>query len=70
MSFFSEATGIQRSAVIGLVVVLLAFSALANIGGQLLVRRRRGSGQTFAEQDDVLPDFGPDADPDPETVPA
>jgi phosphate transport system permease protein len=39
VSFFSEATGVQRSAVIGLVVVLLAFTAIANIGGQLLLRR-------------------------------
>jgi phosphate transport system permease protein len=54
VSFFSEATGIQRSAVIGLVVVLLAFSALANIGGQLLLRRRRGGSQRLAEQDDDL----------------
>ncbi len=63
VNFFSEATGIQRSAVIGLVVVLLAFSALANIGGQLLLRRHRGGGQTFAEQDDVLPDLEPEGVP-------
>jgi phosphate transport system permease protein len=37
---FADAVGTQRSAVIGLVVVLLAFTALANIGGQYLLRRR------------------------------
>jgi phosphate transport system permease protein len=68
VSFFSEATGIQRSAVIGLVVVLLAFSALANIGGQLLLRRRKGGGQSFAAYDDDLTDLGTGTEP--ETVPA
>lgn len=57
---FSEATGIQRSAVIGLVVVLLAFSALANIGGQLLLRRRRGREQGFSGRDGLLPDLEPE----------
>jgi phosphate transport system permease protein len=40
VNYFSDAVGIQRSAVIGLVVVLLAFTALANIGGQYFLRRR------------------------------
>lgn len=40
VSFFSEATGQQRSAVIGLAVLLFAFTALANVGGQLLLGRR------------------------------
>jgi phosphate transport system permease protein len=42
VNYFSEAVGIQRSAVIGLVVVLLAFTAVFNIGGQILVRHRPG----------------------------
>ena len=42
VSFFDEATGVQRSAVIGLAVVLLAFTTVTNIGGQILVRRRSG----------------------------
>jgi phosphate transport system permease protein len=37
---FSGAAGIQRSAVIGLVLVLFAFTAVANIGGQYFLRRR------------------------------
>jgi hypothetical protein len=61
VSFFSEATGIQRSAVIGLVVVLLAFSAVANIGGQLLLRRHRGRGR--AGTDDDISDIEPEAVP-------
>jgi phosphate transport system permease protein len=40
VNFFAGAAGLQRSAVIGLVVVLLAFSALANIGGQCLLRSK------------------------------
>jgi phosphate transport system permease protein len=43
VNFFAGSTGIQRSAVIGLVVVLLAFTALANIGGQYLLRHRAGT---------------------------
>ena len=65
VSFFSEATGVQRSAVIGLVVVLLAFTALANIGGQLLLRRRRGGGQSFTAYDDDLADPAPGPSPKP-----
>ncbi len=42
---FADAVGTQRSAVIGLVVLLLAFTALANIGGQYLLRRRPGAGR-------------------------
>ena len=61
---FSEATGIQRSAVIGLVVVLLVFSAFVNIGGQLLVRRRRRRDESHAGPDDIL------TEAEPETVPA
>jgi phosphate transport system permease protein len=37
---FAGAAGIQRSAVIGLVVVLLLLTALANIAGQYLLRQR------------------------------
>ncbi len=37
---FSEAIGNQRSAVIGLVVVLLALTVLVNVGGQWFLRRR------------------------------
>jgi ABC-type phosphate transport system permease subunit len=40
VNYFAGAAGIQRSAVIGLVVVLLAFTTLANIGGQYLLRQR------------------------------
>jgi phosphate transport system permease protein len=42
VSYFSEAAGIQRSAVLALVVVLLAFTAIVNIGGQYLLRHRPG----------------------------
>src|ERR1700689_5186962 len=56
VSFFSEATGVQRSAVIGLVVVLLAFTAIANIGGQLLLRRRGAREYGYSPDDDLLPD--------------
>ena len=45
VSYFDEATGVQRSAVIGLAVVLLAFTTVTNIGGQILVRRRGGGYQ-------------------------
>jgi phosphate transport system permease protein len=48
VSFFSEATGVQRSAVIALAVVLLAFTTVTNIGGQLLIRR---GGHTFSRPD-------------------
>jgi phosphate transport system permease protein len=54
VNFFSESTGIQRSAVIGLVVVLFAFTAVVNIGGQLLLRRRGTSPPRVAQPDDVL----------------
>ena len=40
INYFGDAVGIQRSAVIGLVLVLFAFTALANIGGQMFLRRR------------------------------
>lgn len=63
VSFFSEATGVQRSAVVGLVVVLLAFAAVANIGGQLLLRRHRGRGRSHAGPDNVLSDTEPEAVP-------
>jgi phosphate transport system permease protein len=55
VNFFSEASGIQRSAVIGLVVILLAFTALANIGGQFLLRARKSTGSRFDEPDEALP---------------
>jgi phosphate transport system permease protein len=51
VSFFSEATGVQRSAVIALAVVLLAFTTVTNIGGQLLIRR---GGRTFSRPDQGL----------------
>ena len=63
VSFFDEATGVQRSAVIGLAVVLLVFTTVTNIGGQLLVRRRGGSRRQ------ALPDQGV-ALTDAEVVPA
>ncbi|MGO8863491.1 MAG: phosphate ABC transporter permease subunit PstC [Acidimicrobiales bacterium] len=53
--FFSEASGLQRSAVIGLVVVLLAFTAVANIGGQLLLRPRRSRGHERDEPEEATP---------------
>jgi phosphate transport system permease protein len=56
ISFFSEAIGVQRSAVIGLVVVLLVFTALANIGGQLLIRGRSSKGHEAALPDDLITD--------------
>jgi phosphate transport system permease protein len=41
VNFFGEASsGLERSAVFALVVVLLGLSALVNAGGQLLLRRR------------------------------
>ena len=56
VNYFSEAAGIQRSAVIGLVVVLLAFTAVFNIGGQFLLRHRPGR-QVDAFSDDALPEI-------------
>jgi ABC-type phosphate transport system permease subunit len=56
VSFFSEATGVQRSAVIGLAVVLLAFTTVTNIGGQLLLRRRGGQTRGLSAPDALLPD--------------
>jgi phosphate transport system permease protein len=55
VNFFSESSGIQRSAVIGLAVVLLAFTAAANIGGQLLLRPRRSRGHERAEPQELVP---------------
>jgi phosphate transport system permease protein len=40
---FGDALGLQRSAVIALVLVLLLLSALVNVGGQWLLRRRSKS---------------------------
>ena len=40
VNYFSDAVGLQRSGVIGLVVVLFAFTAAVNIGGQVFLRRR------------------------------
>ena len=48
---FSEATGLQRSAVIGLVVVLLVFTTVFNIGGQILLRHRSGGGSVTPDLD-------------------
>jgi phosphate transport system permease protein len=62
VSFFSEATGVQRSAVIGLVVVLLFFTTVANVGGQLLLRRRGARTRKAGTPADLLPE--------PEGVPA
>jgi phosphate transport system permease protein len=56
VSFFSEATGVQRSAVIGLAVVLLAFTTVTNIGGQLLLRRRGARTISFPDEDILLSD--------------
>jgi phosphate transport system permease protein len=61
VDFFGEASGVQRSAVIALVVVLLAISALVNAGGQWLIRRRPGGSV-------VLPAGAPE--PMPTGVPA
>jgi phosphate transport system permease protein len=55
INFFSEAAGLQRSAVIGLVVVLLAFTTVANVVGQLL-RQRASRTPAFDDTDDVLPE--------------
>ena len=40
-TFAGATTSLERSAIIGLVVVLLAISAAVNLAGQLLLRRRR-----------------------------
>jgi phosphate transport system permease protein len=46
---FAEATpGLDRSSIIGLVVVLLVITALVNIGGQLLLRSRSRAGEAWA----------------------
>jgi phosphate transport system permease protein len=50
VSFFGEATGLERSSVIGLVVVLLVITALVNIGGQWLLLRRPGSKRSVDSQ--------------------
>jgi phosphate transport system permease protein len=55
VNFFSEAIGLQRSAVVGLVVVLLAFTTVANVAGHLL-RRRASRIPAFDVTDQVLPD--------------
>lgn len=56
VNFFSDAVGLQRSVVIGLVVVLLAFTTAANVIGQLF-RRRASSAPAFDDTDDVLPEM-------------
>ena len=56
VNFFAEATGVQRSAVIGLVVVLLAFTTVTNIGGQILLRRRGGRTRALLDQGVLLAD--------------
>jgi phosphate transport system permease protein len=56
VSFFSEAIGLQRSAVVGLAVILLVFTALANIGGHLLLRQRASTGHRAPVPDDLIPD--------------
>ena len=53
VNFFGEAAGLQRSAVIGLVVVLLAFTAIVNAGGQLLLRQRASRAPEVAERDNL-----------------
>jgi phosphate transport system permease protein len=55
VNFFSEAAGLQRSAVIGLVVVLLAFTTVANVIGQLL-RQRAARTPTLNYDDAPLTD--------------
>ena len=52
VSFFSEAIGVQRSAVIGLVVILLAFTTIINIGGQLFLRGRASTRRGAPVPDD------------------
>jgi phosphate transport system permease protein len=54
VNYFGEATGLQRSAVIGLVVVLLLFTALVNVGGQLLLRQRKSDAAVALEPADLL----------------
>jgi phosphate transport system permease protein len=56
VNYFGDALGLQRSAVIALVVVLLLLSALVNIGGQALLRRR-------SRVPDILPTGPPEAIP-------
>jgi len=56
VSFFSEAIGVQRSAVIGLVVILLAFTTVVNIGGQLFLRGRASTRRGAPVPDDFSPD--------------
>jgi phosphate transport system permease protein len=56
VSFFSEAIGVQRSAVIGLVVILLAFTAVANIGGQLLPSGTSLEATPLPVPDDLIAD--------------
>jgi phosphate transport system permease protein len=55
VNFFSEANGIQRSAVIGLVLILLIFTAVVNIGGQLLLRQRSSKAPNAVEPDELAP---------------
>jgi phosphate transport system permease protein len=55
VNFFSEAIGLQRSAVIGLVVVLLAFTTVANVVGQLF-RQRANRTPTLSATDEELPE--------------
>jgi phosphate transport system permease protein len=56
VNFFSEAIGLQRSAVIGLVVVLLAFTTVANVVGQLF-RQRANRTPAISATDDEIPDL-------------
>ena len=49
VNYFGDASGIQKSAVIGLVVVLLAFTAIVNVGGQLLLRQRATKAPSFTD---------------------
>jgi phosphate transport system permease protein len=48
---FGTANGIQLSAVIGLVVILLAFTTVVNVGGQLLLRQRSSKAPLVVDLD-------------------
>jgi phosphate transport system permease protein len=56
VNYFGDALGLQRSAVIALVLVLLVLSALVNVGGHWLLRRRSGAS-------DILPPGPPEPIP-------
>ncbi len=54
VNYFGDASGLPKNAVIGLVVVLLVITALVNVGGQLLLRRRGSRVPAFTDAEDFL----------------